>query len=114
MLVVGCFPQFRSMHLTLRISGGKHLLVGPIPIALKQFGWVVVPFQPQELRELGITRQHLFASREAMVSQIITAFLLNREVRQPPKAVRGPLNSFTSVRRVKVENDACVRTFGPD
>src|SRR5215472_3994072 len=67
----------------------KHGLVVAIPIALKAFGRIVFPFELQELRELGIARQHLLASRVPVVGEIVGAVASRGHIDQPAERIRG-------------------------
>src|SRR5439155_7777358 len=66
----------------LGFSDGPKLrlvLIMPIPIALKAFVRIELPFQCQKLGEPGITALDLLTRSKLVIRQIITSFVTNRD-----------------------------------
>src|SRR5215831_11649338 len=91
----------------------EHSAVMPVPIALKKFTRIILPFCGQELLELRITTFHLFTSGEAVVGKVIAAAMLDSQVDQRAEAPGGKFNSLRIVGNMQVEDDAGITVAGP-
>src|SRR5687768_9146253 len=76
--------------MTKRVSDpvGEHLLVIPVPVALKALLRIVFPLEPQESRQLRIAGFNLVAPRMTMVGQIVPAAALDPHVDEIAKRLR--------------------------
>src|SRR5439155_19860813 len=91
----------------------EHRPVMPIPLALESLLRIVLLFEPEELRELWITRLHLRARRMPMVRQIVAAAAANRHIDQPPERRRRVFPTLRRMRDMQVENHAGVPLLRP-
>src|SRR5437667_2383287 len=91
----------------LGFSDGPKLrlvLIMPIPIALKAFVRIELPFQCQKLGEPGITALDLLTRSKLVIRQIITSFVTNRQINEPTKGFRGILDALFRVFSMHGEN----------
>ena len=63
--------------------------------------------------ELRVACQDLLWLCEFMVGQIIASALGYRQINQAAKGARGRFNAVRCMKREQIEDDACVRLFGP-
>src|SRR5436190_22767431 len=91
----------------------KQSFVVPIPIALESFVWIMLQFQLQELLELRIALQHLFARCVSVIGQIKTSISSNGQIDQRTKRARCSTDTFGGMWCVKIENHTGIGLFGP-
>src|SRR5215471_19526725 len=103
----GCAKQ-RS-----RVFLAEHLPVVAVPVALKDFCRIVLALGRQEFRELWIASFHLLAISKPVVSEVVAAAVLDRQIDQQAESAGGVLDALRIMRDVKIEDHACVAVLGP-
>src|SRR5882724_5912972 len=95
------------------ISGGEHLLVVAVPLALEQLAGVVPALELQELPELRIAGLDLPSLGVPVIGRVIAAAGLDAEIDEPSKRIGGAGHALLRVLDVQVEDHASVWLFRP-
>src|SRR3990172_10642932 len=84
-----------------------------VPVALKAFVGIVLPFQSEELRKLGVTGLELLAGRKTVIRQVVAPSVLDPQVDEATERPAGLLQPLAAVDSVEVEDDTRIRRSGP-
>src|SRR5437773_11768534 len=85
----------------------------PVPSALKQLVWIVLPLPREELAHLWIASLHLILPRPAVICQVVAAAMCDPEIDQIAEGVVRRLDRLRRVVDVQVEDDARVAVARP-
>src|SRR3954466_10415452 len=84
----------------------QYVAVMPIPVTLEQLLWIPAAFLSKEFWKLGIAGEQLSDSCVPVVSQKVTALMVNREIDQRTKRIAALRETASIVIDMQIENDA--------
>src|SRR5437588_12391623 len=98
------FLSMRSTLLSQLIR--EHLLVMPVPVALKALLGIVFLFEPEEVYKLRVASFDLLSGCPTMVGQVIPSIVLDGPVYDSPEFLRRFLLAILCVHDVQIANNA--------